>query len=152
MWRLGVRDRREEGFGTSCDRLDGFLLPRRVHLEARSAFLRTSAELKVFMEHFSGVWCRLGSAHSSLCHSSLSGRMKRPAHSFPPKKHSTFTNTSFLEAQLSFIGHSPTRNMHKQPFLFKILESVLIATTCVIAQATKQMRGNDFSVQITAET
>lgn len=152
MWRLGVRDRREEGFGTSCDRLDGFLLPRRVHLEARSAFLRTSAELKVFMEHFSGVWCRLGSAHSSLCHSSLSGRMKRPAHSFPPKKHSTFTNTSFLEAQLSFIGHSLTHNMHKQPFLFKILESVLIATTCVIAQATKQMRGNDFSVQITAET
>lgn len=79
--------------------------------------------------------------------------MSRPVISTPKKKtHSTFTNPSFLEAQLSFIGHSLKRNTHKQPFLFKILESVLIATTCVITQATKQMQGNDFSVQIAAET
>lgn len=78
--------------------------------------------------------------------------MSRPVISTPQKKHSTFTNPSFLEAQLSFIGHSLKRNTHKQPFLFKTLESVLIATTCVITQATKQMWGNDFSVQITAET
>lgn len=80
-------------------------------------------------------------------------KMSRPVISTPKKKtHSTFTNPSFLEAQLSFIGHSLKRNTHKQPFLFKILESVLIATTCVITRATKQMQGNDFSVQITAET
>lgn len=41
---------------------------------------------------------------------------------------------------------------HKQPFLFKILERVLIAATCVITPATKQMQENDFSVESTAET
>ena len=44
------------------------------------------------------------------------------------------------------------KTSHKQPPLFKILESALIAATCVITRATKQMQGSDSGVGITAET
>ena len=46
----------------------------------------------------------------------------------------------------SFLPHTNSTS------LFKILESALIAATCVITQATKQMQGNDSGVGITAET
>lgn len=78
--------------------------------------------------------------------------MSRPIIS-ASKTDCTLTHTSFLEAQLSFIGHSPH---HKHAQIVIALQNIslywLPATTCVITQATKQMWENDLGVEITAET
>lgn len=148
MWGLEVRDRHEEGgmghimwlFGwfsfTSPASPGGTFLSPAFKSFNLTLFLLLfffiSPELNVFTDIYelseSLLGVNLRALHRQLVPFIIKEKNKCLTQSFlPPKTDSTFTHTSFLEAQLSFIGHSLKRR-HTQTAI--PLQNIRVGADC----------------------
>lgn len=97
-----------------------------------SSFFFISPELNVFTDIYelseSLLGVNLRALHKQLVPFIIKEKNKCLTQSFlPPKTDSTFTHTSFLEAQLSFIGHSLKRR-HTQTAI--PLQNIRVGADC----------------------
>lgn len=79
--------------------------------------------------------------------------MAHPIIPHPSETDSALTHTSFLEAQLSFIGHSQKRKCTQTAMsLWNIRTLLWLPPPALLQRLPNKMQENDLGVEITAET